>query len=93
MGIAGEHISCADMAKSLSKALGEEVVYNEVTPDMYRSFGFPGANDLGNMFQFYRDFAKVCNTTRDVNFSRVLNPELKSFDEWLAENAKAIPLI
>ena len=93
VGIAGEHISCADMAKSLSKALGEEVVYNEVTPDMYRSFGFPGAGDLGNMFQFYRDFEKVCNTTRDVNFSRVLNPELKSFDEWLAENAKAIPLI
>ena len=92
VGIAGEHISCGDMAKALSKALGEEVVYNEVTPEQYRGFGFPGADDLGNMFQFYRDFDEVCNATRDVNYSRELNPELKSFDGWLAENAKAIPL-
>ncbi len=25
-------------------------------PEVYRSFGFPGADDLGNMFQFKRDF-------------------------------------
>ncbi len=92
VGISGEHVTCDDMAKSLSKALGEEVVYNEVTPDQYRGFGFPGADDLGNMFQFYRDFDEVCNSTRDVKFSRVLNPDLKSFDVWLAENANKIPL-
>jgi len=92
VGIAGDQLSCSDMAKALSKSLGEEVVYNEITTDQYRAFGFPGADDLGNMFQFYRDFDEVCNGTRDVKFSRELNPELKSFDGWLAENAKAIPI-
>jgi uncharacterized protein YbjT (DUF2867 family) len=92
IGIAGEHITCAEMAKSLTKALGEEVIYNEVTPEQYRAFGFPGADDLGNMFHFYRDFDEVCNSMRDVNYSRELNPELKSFDMWLAENASRIPL-
>ncbi|MGB3078915.1 MAG: NmrA/HSCARG family protein [Saprospiraceae bacterium] len=92
IGIAGEQLSLQDMAAALSKALGQEVKYNEVTPEMYRSFGFPGADDLGNMFQFYRDFDEVCNRTRDVNFSRELNPELKSFDMWLAQNANRIPL-
>ncbi len=92
IGISGEHISCADMAKSLSKALGEEVNYNQITPAQYRSLGFPGADDLGNMFQFYHDFDTLCNSTRDVNFSRDLNPELKSFDKWVAENAKLLPL-
>ena len=92
IGIAGEHITCADMAKSLSKALNEEVVYNEVTPDQYRGFGFPGADDLGNMFQFYRDFDELCNSTRDVKYSHELNPELKDFNKWLSENAKLIPL-
>jgi len=92
VGIAGDQLTCNDMAKAMSKALGEEVVYNEITTDQYRAFGFPGADDLGNMFQFYRDFDEVCNSTRDVKFSRDLNPELKSFDAWLAENAKAIPL-
>lgn len=92
IGISGEHISCADMAAALSKALGEEVVYNKVTPAQFRSFGFPGADDLGNMFQFYHDFDELCNSTRDVNYSRELNPELKSFRMWLDENAARIPL-
>jgi hypothetical protein len=80
------------MAKSLSNALGQEVIFNNVSPDTFRSFGFPGADDLGNMFQFYRDFDEVCNKVRDVNFSRELNPELKSFDTWLAEKGRLIPV-
>jgi hypothetical protein len=44
------------------------------------------------MFQFYRDFEEECNSVRNVDFSRKLNPELKSFDEWLQENASRIPL-
>ena len=92
IGIAGDEPTCAEMAASLSKALGEEVRYNNVPPDVYRSFGFPGADELGNMFQFYRDFDEVCNSVRDVNNSRKLNPELKSFDQWLEGNASKIPL-
>ena len=92
VGVAGEHLTGTEMASSMSKAIGQEVIYNNVTPDTYRGFGFPGADDLGNMFQFYRDFDEVCNTIRDVNGSRKLNPELKSFDKWLEGNAKLIPL-
>jgi len=80
------------MAKEISKAIGEEVAYNEVTPDQYRAFGFPGADDLGNMFQFYRDFDEICNSIRDVDNSRALNPELQSFEAWMKENASRIPL-
>ena len=92
IGVAGDQLTCTEMAEALSKALGEEVKYNEITPEQFRGFGFPGADDLGNMFQFYRDFDEVCNSIRDVNRSRELNPELKSFDRWLAENAKRIPI-
>jgi uncharacterized protein YbjT (DUF2867 family) len=92
VGIAGDQLTCAEMAKELSTALGEEVSYNEITPEQYRGFGFPGADDLGNMFQFYRDFDEVCNSIRDVKFSKELNPALQSFKMWLAENAKRIPL-
>jgi uncharacterized protein YbjT (DUF2867 family) len=92
VGIAGEHLTGQEMAEKLSGALNKTVVYNNVTPDVYRGFGFPGADDLGNMFQFYRDFEDVCNRVRDVNGSRQLNPELLSFDDWLAVNAERIPL-
>ncbi|HVF96184.1 MAG TPA: NmrA/HSCARG family protein [Flavisolibacter sp.] len=92
VGIAGEHLTGGEMAAKLSASLNQEIVYNNVTPDTYRGFGFPGADDLGNMFQFYRDFEEECNTVRNVIFSKELNPELQSFDEWLRTNASRIPL-
>ncbi|HEX6428643.1 MAG TPA: NmrA/HSCARG family protein [Niastella sp.] len=92
IGVAGEHLTGQEMASALSNALGQEIIYNNVTPETFRAFGFPGADDLGNMFQFYRDFEEDCNRVRDVGASRELNPALKTFDQWLAENAKRIPL-
>src|SRR6516225_471187 len=53
VGIAGEHPTGAQMAAAFTKALGQDVSYNAISPDVYRGFGFPGAEDLGNMFQFY----------------------------------------
>ena len=92
VGIAGEHLSGEEMAAALTRVLGQEVVYNEVTPEAYRSFGFPGADDLGNMFQFKRDFNEDYRSARDIEFSRSLNPELQSFERWLARNGADIPI-
>ncbi|MEI6947720.1 NmrA/HSCARG family protein [Paraflavisolibacter sp. H34] len=92
IGVAGEHLSGQEMASALTKVLGQEVTFNNVTPETYRGFGFPGADDLGNMFQFYRDFEEDCNRVRNVDYTKELNPELKSFDKWLSENGKRIPI-
>ena len=92
IGIAGEHLTGAEMAAALTRALGREVRFNNVTPETFRAFGFPGSDDLGNMFQFYRDFESDVNRTRDVARSRELNPELQSFDQWLAKHEHEIPL-
>ncbi len=92
VGIAGEHLTGAEMAAALTSALGQEVVYNDVPPEVFRSFDFPGAEDLGNMFQFKRDFQKVFCDVRDVVGSRRLNPSLQDFDAWLVENKDSIPI-
>ncbi len=92
VGIAGGHLSGAEMAASLTKALGREVRYNAVSPDAYRSFGFPAAEELGNMFQFNAEFSDEYCAARDLGFTRKLNPDLQSFDRWLEENASKIPL-
>ena len=92
VGVAGEHLTGQEMAAALTKALKVEVIYNNVSADTFRSFGFPGADEVGNMFQFYRDFDEVCNSVRNVEFSRELNPELQSFDTWLKKNGSRIPL-
>jgi len=92
VGIAGEHLTGDEMAAALSKALGIAVRYNAVSADQYRAFGFPGAEDLGNMFQFNCDFSDDFCAARDLALSRTLNPALQSFAEWLEKNKGRIPL-
>lgn len=92
VGIAGGHLTGAQMAKSLTKALGQEIRYNEVTPEAFRGFGFPGADDLGNMFQFFRDFDQDCCDARSISETKKLNSELLTFDRWLAANKSQIPI-
>jgi len=92
VGISGGHLTGAEMAAWLSRALGQEVRYQAITPAAYRAFGFPGADDLGNMFQFNHDFSDDFCAARSVEFSRSVNPALQSFDAWLAANAKRIPI-
>lgn len=92
VGIAGEHLTGAEMAAAFSEVLGQEVRYNSVSPEVYRGFGFPGAEDLGNMFQFKHDFESYFCGVRKLDESRELNPSLQTFDDWLEHNKQSIPL-
>ena len=92
VGVAGEHLTGAEMAAALGQALGQPVRYNAITPAQYRGFGFPGAEDLGNMFQFNPEFATEFCGARDLATSRALNPALQTFRQWLASNKASIPL-
>ncbi len=92
VGIAGEHLTGAQMAEGFSAALGEEVVYNAVPAAIYRTFPFPGAEDLGNMFQFKAEFEADYTAARDLNLVRTLNPEQKNFATWLDENRSHITI-
>ncbi len=92
VAIAGEHLTGAEMAAAFAKALGTEVRYNAVPFDVYRGFGFPGADDLGNMFQFKHDFNEAFCAPRSVSASRALNPRLQTFAQWLAANVGLIPI-
>ena len=91
VGIAGEHLTGEEMAAALGQALGQPVRYDAVTPAQYRSFGFPGAEDLGNMFQFNTEFADEFCRARDLNASRALNPALQTFRQWLDANKAKLP--
>jgi uncharacterized protein YbjT (DUF2867 family) len=92
VAIAGEHLTGAQMAEKLGKGLGIKVSYNAVSPEAYRGFGFPGAEDLGNMFQFYADFEDYFVGARNLDVARSLNPKLQNFDQWLAKNKAKLTL-
>jgi uncharacterized protein YbjT (DUF2867 family) len=92
VGISGENLTGAQLAAVFTEVLGKEVGYNSVPPDVYRGFGFPGADDLGNMFQFKRDFEEYFSGVRNPNVARSLNNALQNFKTWLTQNKNAIPL-
>lgn len=92
VGIAGEFLSGAQMAQALGDALRQPVQYHAVTPEQYRALDFPGAEDLGNMFQFNRDFEREFCAARDPALARELNPRLQTFAQWLDDHARRIPL-
>jgi uncharacterized protein YbjT (DUF2867 family) len=92
VGIVGENLTLDQMSEKLSKGLGLVVKYHAVEADAYRGFGFPGADEMGNMFQVYRDFEKEVLGARSIDVTRSLNPSVQTFDEWLAKNKSKIPL-
>ena len=92
IGIAGEHLTGARMAEQLALALGEPVSHAALTPAQYAALGFPGADDLANMFQFKRDFEAAYCASRSVDCARTLHPGLRTFAAWLAENKSRLPV-
>jgi uncharacterized protein YbjT (DUF2867 family) len=92
VGISGDQLTGKEMSEKMTRAFGREVLYQDVPPEVYRAFGFPGADDMGNMFQFKRDFNEAFCKPRDPKIARSINPELQNFDTWLAANKSKIPL-
>ncbi|WP_103534173.1 NmrA family NAD(P)-binding protein [Streptomyces sp. SM11] len=86
IGLAGDHLTGAQYAEKFSAALGEPVRFESVPYDVFRALGVPAADEIGNMFQYYGDFAQEFTEARDLAKARQLNPALKSFDDWLADN-------
>jgi len=92
IGVAGEHLSGAELAQHLGRALGEPVACNSITPDAFRALGFPGADELGNMWQFKRDFESAYCARRDLKRARALHPGMADFATWLERNKTRIPV-
>ena len=92
VGVAGEHLSGAEMAEKFSLALGIDCRFDPMSPEAYRNLGFPGADDLGNMFQMFDEFEQPYRASRSVDAARALAPSLMDFDTWLAKYKSRIPL-
>lgn len=83
LSIAGDHLTGEQYAVALSDAYGETVTYQPLTWDEFRAQGFPGAVEMGNMFQYYAENSEAFIGDRDLSKARELNPELQSFSDWI----------
>jgi uncharacterized protein YbjT (DUF2867 family) len=91
-GVAGEILSGDEMATKMGRALGQPVKFADVPFDVWRGLGFPGAEDIGNMFEFQAIVGDEFLQARSPELSRELNPSLQTFDTWLAANARRLPI-
>ena len=91
-GICGEVLTGGEMAAGMAKHLGEPVTFADLPFEVYRNLGFPGAEDISNMFQVQSLFSKEFLANRSVELARALHPGLRSFDAWLAANVLQIPI-
>jgi uncharacterized protein YbjT (DUF2867 family) len=91
VGIYGEALTIEEMGQKLASALGlPSVYYHAAEADEYRGYGFPGADEMGNMFQYYRDFDSEFFAQRDLGTAKALNPALQNFDSFIQKNKDKI---
>lgn len=84
VGIVGDDRPPREYAEIMTRVLGRTVVYSHVPREVYASLGFPGAEELANMFEFYRRF--VPSRRADLEESRALHPQIRQFEPWLIAN-------
>lgn len=89
--IVGDDIPAAEYAAIMSSATGRTISYEHVPRDVFAAQGFPGAEDLANMFEFYR--TRVPNRQADLVRSRELYPDIQDFAQWMSRNRAGLEAV
>jgi uncharacterized protein YbjT (DUF2867 family) len=82
--LAGDEIPAAAYADAMSRRTGRTIRYAYIPRETFAAFGFPGAEDLADMFEFYR--LHIPSRAAEIEQCRTLAPELQNFETWLARN-------
>lgn len=88
VGIVGEDAPPDQYAKTLSHVLHKPVVYHHVPREVFAGFGFPGADDLANMFDFNRRYQ--LSRQADQDESKRLYPGMQTFAAWAEAHRKEL---
>lgn len=60
---------------------GKKITYNSISTDQFKKLGFPGAEELGEMFAYLLDKDPYRSAPEQ---SRALYPEAKTVEQWAA---------
>lgn len=81
--VAGDKLNGQEIEDILNKNLTPiRFSYANTSLEQFKSFGFPGVEDIVNMFEFYQ----TEKMHRDINLTKELNVDVDSFDEWVGKN-------
>lgn len=82
--LAGDELPAAAYADVMSRRTGATIRYAYIPRETFAAFGFPGAEDLADMFEFYR--VHMPSRAAEIEQLRALAPELQDFETWAARN-------
>ncbi len=86
--LVGDDLPPADYAAVMERVSGRPVRYGHIPREVFAGFGFPGAEDLASMFEFYR--TRVPGRQADLARSRELYPEIQDFERWLTRHRERL---
>ncbi len=93
VGIAGEHLTGAQMAAALTKALGRGgALQRRAARRLPRASASPAPTTSATCSSSSATSRRTTAARATSTLARALNPELQTFDDWLAANASRIPL-
>jgi uncharacterized protein YbjT (DUF2867 family) len=83
--LAGDELPAARYAEVMSQATGKTIRYGHIPRETFAAFGFPGAEDLADMFEYYR--VHIPSRAEDIKAGLAIAPDLQSFETWMTRNA------
>ncbi|KAK5584559.1 hypothetical protein RB653_006172 [Dictyostelium firmibasis] len=62
----GDALTGNQIADTISKVTGKKVSFNYIPPSVFRTFGFPGADELATMFEYYNEFGAFNDLDKSI---------------------------
>lgn len=84
VGVVGDDRPPTEYAQIMSRVLGRTIRYQYVPREQFAALGFPGADDLANMFEFNRLY--IPERRKDLELCRRLYPKMQDFETWAKAN-------
>ncbi|HEX7306413.1 NmrA/HSCARG family protein [Lentzea sp.] len=92
IGLGTEHLTGEQVAQAFAEVLGEPVEYEPMSHNDFRALGFPAAEELGNMFQYYSEFSHHILPRRDTVRTREIVPSWLTLKDFLAAHRDEITI-
>lgn len=91
VGIVGDDQPCGKYAEIMSRVLGKKIIYRYIPREVFSKLGFPGAEDLANIFEYNR--LLIPNRQADLEQSLALYPKIQRFEPWVEANRQKFAAI
>jgi len=85
--VAGDKLNGKEIESIFNAHLApNKFMYGNFSLEKFLSFGFPGVEDITNMFEYYQ----TDKMHRDIHLAKRLNDNVLNFNDWVAKNKQQL---